>query len=114
LTAAADVVNSTAPLQTTVFNDTIDGNTVAGSWANSDQIDAGVGIDTLNTVVGADVTVDGTTTKLDNVEVLNLGASVVATINLDKATGVTDIWAKASTADLSITNVAKTVAIGVD
>ncbi|WEJ58127.1 DUF4214 domain-containing protein [Devosia sp. FJ2-5-3] len=116
LTAAPEAANSDAAgtLKTSVFNDTINATT-ADFWNNGDKIDAGVGTDTLNATLATGVTVDGSTTILKNVEVLNLtadGAAVV--VNLDKAEGVTTVWSKASANDLTVTNVAKTVAFGVE
>jgi len=115
LTAGVDEVSSAgaAGFISTVFNDTINATT-AGFWSSTDKLDGGVGTDTLNATIAADVTINGTTGVLKSVEVLNIKATTAAVVDLDKAEGVTTIRSNASSADLTVNNVAKTVAFGVD
>lgn len=117
LTTAAETANMdvAAPLKTSVFNDTISAAATADTWNTGDKIDGGVGTDTLNALLETSVSVDGSTTVLKSVEILNLTAQAAAvTVDLDKAEGVTTVWAKSSTSALTVSNVAKTAALGID
>ncbi len=113
LTAGNDTVSPTstsADFKSTTNNDTINAGT-AGFWAATDTIDGGAGVDTLNATIGADVTV--AENGLKSVEKLFVTADNAWTVDVEKATSTTEVWNKASGANvLTFDKVALTTTVG--
>ena len=114
LTAGADEVtltSTTSTLKSTNNDDTI--TAAAGNINNGDSISGGLGTDTLNATHTAATTI--TPTKLDSVEKIFWTQTTNAGgLALTNATGVTEAWVKASTAAATISDLVKTITIGVE
>jgi len=102
LTAGTDVLTpnqSNVTMQTTAGDDLIRGDITAGDLATADTIDGGAGFDTLNALL------DGTAAQpvLKDVERLNVKTTATATLNLNDADGVEQVWHQATAAGAGLT-----------
>ncbi|WP_028572294.1 hypothetical protein [Desulfonatronum lacustre] len=107
LTTGVDTETGTAGND--IFNAPLAGTGV-NTLTDFDDLDGGMGRDTLNARLVDDVD----NVSLANIEVLNFRASDDATVDAANFSNVEEIWSDRSTADLQINNLGEAVTIGLN
>lgn len=115
LTAPADSVSPTAAdnaLKSTSSDDTI--TAPAGTLASTTSIDAGGGNDSLMATIVEPSTITPTLTGVEKLFVTMAGSGAGGEINLSKATGLSEVWNKASSRDFFASEITKGTKLGVE
>jgi hypothetical protein len=115
LTSATDSVSPTAAdngLKSTSSDDTI--TAPAGTLASTTSIDAGGGNDSLTATIVEPGTITPTLTAVEKLFVTMAGSGAGGEINLSNATGLSEVWNRASSRDFFASEITKGTKLGLE